>query len=267
MARIKGKDIYLKHDDQIYFGDNQEAALWFDENELRLTHTVSGTKATQGYHLVRLDQIPDDFLDLLDTPTTYSGYGTALVRVKSDETGLEFLPQSSTTASGIEYRDFSADGLMLGPQGSRPSIDYAGPVGGLAFDDSKQEDVFGSFRIPELLVTDEDIILKIYAFSDDVQTAIRMCRWCIDYHTYSSGENYTSKTATTVCGQGTLSNNAPAGEEFEAALVLDYNDTDNPLTKDLLTFKIYRDGSDGSDTLTGDAILVLTSFRQVVTEA
>jgi hypothetical protein len=267
MARIKGKDIYLNDDDQVYFGDNQEAALWFDGNEWCANHTISGTAATQGYHLVRKDQIPDDFLDLIDTPTTYSGYGLSLVRVKSDETGLEFLPPSATTISGIEYRDFSANELMLGPQGFRPSINYAGPIGGLAFDDSKQEEVFGSFRISELLVSNENIILTIYALNDDAQTSIKMCRWCIEYHTYSSGENYTSKTTTTVCGQGTLSNNAAAGEEFEATLALSYNDANNPLTKDLLTFKIYRSGADINDTLIGDAILALASFRQVVTEA
>lgn len=81
MARIKGKDIYLKHDDQVYFGDSQEAALWFFDNELRLDHTISGTKATQGYHLARLDQVPNDFLDLDDSPTTYSGSSGKYVRV------------------------------------------------------------------------------------------------------------------------------------------------------------------------------------------
>lgn len=81
MARIKGKDIYLKDDDQIYFGNNVDAALWFLDDELRLDHTISGTAATQGYHLVRKDQVPEDFLDLVDTPTTYSGSAGKYVRV------------------------------------------------------------------------------------------------------------------------------------------------------------------------------------------
>ena len=104
MARFKGKDLYLKDDDQAYFGDNQEAALWYIENELRLDHTISGTWATQGYHLVRKDQVPDDFLDLIDTPTTYSGQAGTYVAVKQTEDGLEFV-----TVSGIEAIDSFLD--------------------------------------------------------------------------------------------------------------------------------------------------------------
>ena len=52
MARIKGKDIYLETDDQIYFGPNQEAAIWWDGAELRLNHTISGVDPTKDGHLV-----------------------------------------------------------------------------------------------------------------------------------------------------------------------------------------------------------------------
>jgi len=51
MARIKGKDIYLKDDDQIYFGDSQETALWYEDDDLRLNHTISGVDPTEDYHL------------------------------------------------------------------------------------------------------------------------------------------------------------------------------------------------------------------------
>ena len=47
MARIKGKDIYLKNDDQIYFGDSNEAALWYENNDLLLNHTISGIDPTE----------------------------------------------------------------------------------------------------------------------------------------------------------------------------------------------------------------------------
>jgi hypothetical protein len=113
MARIKGKDIYLKDDDQIYFGDNQEAALWFLDDELRLDHTISGTAATQGYHLVRKDQVPDDFLDLLDTPTTYSGAGGKYVRVDpNNPTELMFENAIvGVTSSGTEPPDYNETNL------------------------------------------------------------------------------------------------------------------------------------------------------------
>ena len=131
MARFKGKDLYLKNDDQVYFGDNQEAALWYLDSELRLDHTISGTKATQGCHLARLDQIPDDFLDLIDTPGTYSGSEGYVVSVKDDGTGLEFV-EAGTLASGIEYREFTSASLLRAQAGQRPGFRYVGPVAGLA---------------------------------------------------------------------------------------------------------------------------------------
>lgn len=52
MARIQGKDIFLEDNDQIYFGDNVEAALWYESGDLRLNHTISGADAVASYHLV-----------------------------------------------------------------------------------------------------------------------------------------------------------------------------------------------------------------------
>jgi hypothetical protein len=51
MARIKGKDLYLNDDDQIYFGDNKDSSLWFDAGELQLSTTISGVSPTEDYHL------------------------------------------------------------------------------------------------------------------------------------------------------------------------------------------------------------------------
>ena len=43
MARFKGHDLYLNDGDQIYFGDNTEAAMWFESGVLYLNSTISGT--------------------------------------------------------------------------------------------------------------------------------------------------------------------------------------------------------------------------------
>jgi len=60
MAKFKGKDLYLNNDDQIYFGDNQEAAMWYDDDgELHLNHTLSGIRASDSYHMVRYDQLTE----------------------------------------------------------------------------------------------------------------------------------------------------------------------------------------------------------------
>jgi len=57
MARIKGKDLYLNDDDQIYFGDNKESSLFFDDEELQLTTTISGVSPVQGYHLTTKEYV------------------------------------------------------------------------------------------------------------------------------------------------------------------------------------------------------------------
>jgi len=57
MARIKGKDLYLKDDDQIYFGTGIKAALWYANGELQLNHTLSGTWASAPYHYVVKEQV------------------------------------------------------------------------------------------------------------------------------------------------------------------------------------------------------------------
>lgn len=80
MARIKGKDIYLKNDDQIYFGSSNDAALWFDNGELQLNHTISGVApvssahlTTKGYVDATIATTPKTFLNLTDTPDSYPG--------------------------------------------------------------------------------------------------------------------------------------------------------------------------------------------------
>lgn len=253
MARIKGKDIYLKHDDQVYFGDSQEAALWFFDNELRLDHTISGTKATQGYHLARFDQIPDEFIDLDDTPNSYSGYSQKIVAVNQLETGLEF-----TTISGYVYYPFTPGSLMPGEVGSRPSTRIAGPVGGYSFDDTNEESVFATLRIPAEYRENTNITFGFCCFNNSGQTGSNAVRWSIDYHTYNPYDLYGSKTTSTYSLDIDFTNNASAGEFGHGHLTIPYNDVNNQLHgHTALTFRLYRDSTSVSDTLTGDAVLVM----------
>ena len=54
MARFKGRDIYLNDDDQIYFGNNTEAAIWFELGELHLNSTISGVDPIESYNTPRI---------------------------------------------------------------------------------------------------------------------------------------------------------------------------------------------------------------------
>jgi len=83
MGRFKGKDLYLKNDDQIYFGDNKEVALWYDNNDLQLNHTISGVAATEDYHLVQKQYVDATASGSQGPP----GYGVfAFARVDADGT-------------------------------------------------------------------------------------------------------------------------------------------------------------------------------------
>ena len=84
MAKFKGKDLYLNDDDQVYFGDNAEAAMWYDASgKLQINHTVSGVAAVQPYELVILSQLTD----ALGGVTASGGaYGSYYAYAKSDGT-------------------------------------------------------------------------------------------------------------------------------------------------------------------------------------
>ena len=98
MARIKGKDLYLKDDDQIYFGDDKDVALWYIGDDLFLNHTISGVDPVLPGHLVTKryveDNIVNEFSELIDTPVTYSGSASKFLRVNTGETGVEYAPIS-----------------------------------------------------------------------------------------------------------------------------------------------------------------------------
>ena len=52
------------------FGDNQEAALWYKDSDLRLNHTISGVDPTAAYHLTTRQYVDDndifEFVELTD---------------------------------------------------------------------------------------------------------------------------------------------------------------------------------------------------------
>ena len=50
-----------------------------------------------------------------------------------------------------------------------------------------------------------------------------------------------------------MTNNASARETFAAQLTLTYNHADNPLSKEYVWLRVYRESSNVGDTMTGDA--------------
>jgi len=95
MAKFQDKHLKLRDNQRAYFGDSDGCSIWFDGSQMRVSCTLSGVDPTEDYHLTTKYYIDNkEFLDLVDTPPTYSGYGDCLVKVNSAETGLEFISVS-----------------------------------------------------------------------------------------------------------------------------------------------------------------------------
>jgi len=98
MAKFRFNDIFFKDDDMAIFGTDQDSTLFWDGTleDLRITSTVSGVYPIQNYHLTTkyyVDQGDiDDFLELTDTPDTYSNYADYVLKVSNSEDGVIFGP-------------------------------------------------------------------------------------------------------------------------------------------------------------------------------
>ena len=119
MAKFKNDNLDLLSGQYIDFNDANTVHMGYD-TELYVNTTISGLRAVQLYHMVRYDQLTEasgtlqdqiddinieiedtnEFIELLDTPTTYSGFGDYILRVNESEDGVIFVP--STLTSGTE---------------------------------------------------------------------------------------------------------------------------------------------------------------------
>lgn len=167
------------------------------------------------------------------------------------------------TVSGTGYVQFNGAELLEGVAAA-PGIGNAGPVTAPVFDDTTVESLYGSFVIPDIWKADTDIMLRINHMVSSAQTGTNVCRWGIDYHTYSSGDNYGAKTTTTLNQNTTLPNNAVAGY-FQSDVFstnMTYNNVNNSFSSGTtVTFRIFRDAANAGDTMTSDAALILLIFE------
>jgi hypothetical protein len=124
MAKFQDKHLKLRDNQRTYFGDSDDCSMWFDSTQLRVSCTLSGVDPTQDYHLTTKYYVDNlEFLDLVDTPSTYSGFGDYLVKVTNGEDGLEF-----TSLSGIN--DLMDHGQLLG-LGDDDHLQYVRADGGV----------------------------------------------------------------------------------------------------------------------------------------
>ena len=143
--------------------------------------------------------------------------------------------------------------LLIHAGGNTPGEGSYGVVGYLSFSELREEEGFLGLTIYTDRKSTSDITVELAFMNADAQVGTNVCRWGIEYVTIDSGEDYDSKSATTVETNVTLTNNASARETFHASLTLTYNDVNNPLSKEYLWMRIYRESQDVGDTMSGDA--------------
>jgi len=117
MAKFKNDNLDLETGEHIDFDDADTIQMGYDGGELYINSTVSGIRAAQPHQMVRYDQLTEssgtlqdqidnieidienqnEFVELIDTPTTYSGQAGAHVMVNEYEDGLVFIPEPPGT--------------------------------------------------------------------------------------------------------------------------------------------------------------------------
>jgi len=105
MAKFRDLSLDLETGEHIDFDDNDLIKMGYDGSELYINSTISGVRAAQPHQMVRYDQLTeasgtiknyidtgleaqDEFIELIDTPNTYSGNENLYLRVTS--TGIVF---------------------------------------------------------------------------------------------------------------------------------------------------------------------------------
>lgn len=137
----------------------------------------------------------------------------------------------------------------------------AGPITALTFSGTLNQYTYGSLEVPDKWRPYTDIDVKVKFMNDYSQDGTKVCRWCLDYHTYDEFDTYGSKTTTTLYNNYSLTNNPSADTLFVADLTMEHDDAHNPIDKSkLVTFKFYRDSEDAADTMEYGANLILVTF-------
>ena len=110
MAKFRNDNLDLETGEHIDFDDADTIQMGYDGGELYINSTVSGIRAAQPHQMVRYDQLTEtsgilqdqindleidienqnEFIELIDTPTTYSGQEGYHTVVNSSADGLIF---------------------------------------------------------------------------------------------------------------------------------------------------------------------------------
>jgi hypothetical protein len=130
MAKFNDKNLRLKDGEKIVFGTDLDANMWYDgiSDQLSVDVTISGVTPTQDSHLTTKQYVDDKvasatFIELTDTPTTYSGFANYVVKVNATGDALDFV-EPGITEEGIFNLGTGISSVDISFGVTLPSTDY-----------------------------------------------------------------------------------------------------------------------------------------------
>ncbi|HLD90950.1 MAG TPA: hypothetical protein VI911_08060 [Patescibacteria group bacterium] len=237
----------------VYYGANSAAVTYWNRPK-----TEGLGREWSASPSVQLNNVDNDmYLRYLD-------FGKLVLDFSS---GAETCCISKSTADNMYSLIFRAGSLTEGITNFPHKTTASGcPITGLAYDDTVEESMYGSFEIPSNWKRNTDILMKISFFNDYSQTGATSCRWALEYQVFNDLDVVENKPISTVVLNKPLPDNASADTFLKCVSYIPYNDANSPLSRDAaVSFRIYRDSTDAADTMVNDAILLLLTF-DILTE-
>jgi hypothetical protein len=194
------------------------------------------------------------FLDLTDSPASYSGQGGKVVAVKSDASGLEFVTGGggggSKTLARFTHRDNQP------PTSNFATLDTRNSIAVLDFDDTTKESSVFVGVIPEGAVLTSGLSISIFWMATTATSGD--CRWEVALERGNTDLDADSFDTAQV---GTTTTSGTSGIPNKTTITL--TTIDSVAVGEFFRLRVARDAANGADTMAGDAELIAVEIQQV----
>lgn len=194
------------------------------------------------------------FTELSDAPSSFTGHGGEAVKVKADETGLEFGAVAGGGSSTV-FLVFTPLNAIF-PGSGFASFTVRNNHSLLAFDDSTVESIIFEGVMPSTYAG-STITVAIYwiaesAIADDVE-------WEVAFETLNASDvdsdNFDTGKTVVATANGT------SGIYTKSEIAFTTAEADDMAAGHAFRIKVRRNGISGNDTMSGDAQLLRLSMR------
>jgi hypothetical protein len=195
----------------------------------------------------------------VSTLNTLSGnlniVGTGSVSVTNNGQNIIISGTSSSAAGTKTYSKFTALDNQP-PSGNYATFDTRNTIAVLDFDDTVQEEAIFVDIMPEAASLGSGLIVRIIWAATTATTG--NCRWGAQFMRLDSGtdidaDSFDTAVETTTAAPGT------SGQTTTTSITI--TTIDSIIAGDAFRLKVYRDVTDGADTMVGDAEVIVVEIR------